>query len=448
MFLHLLYFTVLAFGFLAPIGAAGGEISFRREIAPLLQAKCLACHNAEKAKGGYRLHTFDSLLHAGKSKKPPLVPGKPEQSELFLRIIAADPDDRMPQKDEPLGQTQIDLIQRWIREGANLDFPNRQALLASLVPKGPHPLPPSKYPRPVPIIALAFTPDGEKLAASGHHEVTFWNSKGECTGRLTNVPQRVRSLAFDPAAKFLAVAGGQSGRSGELGVYNLQSGSLETNLLQTADELLCVTFSADGSKLAAGGTDNSIHLFNWPAGEKITSIQQHADWVAALCFNSDGTRIASASRDRTARVYDSQTGALDATYTGQNAALFAVAFLSGGEIASGGRDKVLHLWSVSDGKKKREITGLGGDVYALARSSHSLFSASADGKVRQHSLSDSKLVRQYDGHTDAVYSLTICEPARKVAAGSYNGLVKVWNIDDGSLETTFVATPGFGNSRD
>src|SRR3954465_9375487 len=92
--------TALTFAVRSSQGDTSSEsISFSQQIAPVLVAKCAICHNLEKAKGGFRLHTFEAMTQAGKSKLPSIVPGKPEQSELFKRITATDDDDRMPQKD-------------------------------------------------------------------------------------------------------------------------------------------------------------------------------------------------------------------------------------------------------------------------------------------------------------------------------------------------------------
>src|SRR5688572_28425455 len=51
-------------------------VSFQRDIAPLLQRRCLNCHNEDSAKGGYRLHTFEHLLQPGDSELAPVVAGK------------------------------------------------------------------------------------------------------------------------------------------------------------------------------------------------------------------------------------------------------------------------------------------------------------------------------------------------------------------------------------
>src|SRR5438093_806714 len=82
--------------------AAAPGVSFSRDVAPIFQQKCVSCHNPEKAKGKYRLHTFAELMKPGDSKSPPVTAGQPRQSELFHRVTAKDEDDRMPQKDDPL----------------------------------------------------------------------------------------------------------------------------------------------------------------------------------------------------------------------------------------------------------------------------------------------------------------------------------------------------------
>jgi len=425
---------------------AQAQPSFTGEIAPILEAKCSSCHSAEKAKGGYRVHTFEALLQPGKSKKPSIVPHAPEESEVFKRITAKDEDDRMPQKDEPLSAAQIELFRSWIASGAKLDRGEPGALIASLIPARPHPAPPEKYRRPLPIIALAFTRD-EKLAASGYNEVTIWSTEGELVRRITNVAQRVRSMAFDHAGKRMALAGGQPGRSGELSIYDYESGTLQTNVLRTSDELLVVSFSPDDKLLACAGTDNAIHIFRAESLEPSLTIQQHADWVTALAFNPNGTQIASASRDRTARVYNTTSGNLETTYTGQNAPLYAVAFLPDGNVASAGRDKTIHTWDAKEGKKKGEITGFGSEIEALLPMKEVFFSASADGLVKQHALSDRKLLHTFTGHGDAVYSIACDADSKRLASGSYDGVINIWNIETGALEKTFVAAPGWNSTR-
>ena len=286
------------------------SVSFSKAIAPLLQQKCATCHGPEKTKGGYQLHTFAALMKPGESKETPIVAGAPARSHLFQLLIAKDPDDRMPQKDDSLPPLQIALVERWIKEGAKFDGADPKATLASLLPQGNHPDPPASYARPVPILALAFSPDGRELATSGYHEITIWNpSDGTLLRRIKNIPQQVQALSFSHDGSMLAVCGGTPGRSGEAKLINPKDGTVIKTLATTTDFLLALAFSPDGLRLIVGGADNTIRIFNVADGKEERRIEQHADWVMGLApphtvthkgrgsFLSNARMIASAPDD-------------------------------------------------------------------------------------------------------------------------------------------------------
>lgn len=416
---------------------------FSTDIAPILLSECLTCHNTEKAKGGYRVHNFAAVLQPGKSKEAPVVPEKPDESELFKRLTTHDEDDRMPQDDDPLAPAQIELFRRWIADGAKLDRGEPLSPLVLLVPRAAHPNPPEFYRSPIPILSLAFTVDGKQLATGGYHEVIFWNLNGEIQSRVTNAPQRIHSIALDPSApaenQRFAVAGGKPGRAGEVSVY--ENGSLLTNLVLTADVMLSVAFSPDASLLAAGGADNSIRIFRTQNWEPVATIQQHADWVTSVAFNPSNNKVISASRDRTARIYEAESGELDTTYTGHDSAVLAAAFLSDDTAVSGGKGKIVHLWNTKEGKKDKDFGEASGEIHAIHPKGDSFFTASADEKVRQYSIKDRKLLRTFSGNEDSVYSIASNAAGTQLAAGTYRGVVSIWNIQDGGLAGKFIAAP-------
>jgi len=160
----------------ADLASSDSAVSFAKDIAPVFAAKCVTCHGPEKTKGGYRIDSFSALIQPGESKEAPVLAGEPARSHLFQLIAAKDPDDRMPQKDDPLPAKQIELIERWIKQGARFDGSDPRQTLASLVAAGAQPDPPANYVRPVPVVALAFSPNGKELAAGGYHEITVWDS--------------------------------------------------------------------------------------------------------------------------------------------------------------------------------------------------------------------------------------------------------------------------------
>ena len=113
--------------FLLVVPAVGGAensplpVDFNRQIRPILSESCYQCHGPDvnKRKGDLRLDQRDGLFQSAGGTTI-VVPGKPDESELLARITADDPELRMPppKSGRPLSPDQVDLIKRWIAEGA------------------------------------------------------------------------------------------------------------------------------------------------------------------------------------------------------------------------------------------------------------------------------------------------------------------------------------------
>jgi hypothetical protein len=100
----------------------GEEISFNRDVRPILSEHCFKCHGQDdkSRKGGLRLDDRDAALKGGKSGDPAIIPGKSSSSELIRRVTAREPDDLMPPEEakKPLSTEQITVLKRWIDSGA------------------------------------------------------------------------------------------------------------------------------------------------------------------------------------------------------------------------------------------------------------------------------------------------------------------------------------------
>jgi mono/diheme cytochrome c family protein len=91
------------------------EAFFATKIAPILKKNCLTCHNPAKARGGLDLSTQASTL-AGGEKGPAITPGDSAQSLLAKMIRGPMP--KMPRMADPLADADVELIRRWIDDGA------------------------------------------------------------------------------------------------------------------------------------------------------------------------------------------------------------------------------------------------------------------------------------------------------------------------------------------
>jgi hypothetical protein len=436
--------VVLAFVLALP--AWGGDaVSFRRDVAPILVKQCQGCHGPEKSKGGYRLDSFDRLTRGGESKTPPIVAGQPGKSNLLRLISTDDEDDRMPQKADPLPAAQVALVRRWIEEGAKFDGSDAGASLASIVPAPEHPAPPEAYRYPIPVTALALSPDGKVLAAGGYNEVTLWDpSDGRLLGRIKRVAERTYGLAFSPDGKTLAVAGGVPGTLGEVRLCDVERRDSGRVLGRIGDVMLAVRFSPDGKHLAAGGADNAIRVYALPGGARELLIEQHADWVTDLAYSPEGSKLASASRDRSARVFDAKTGAMQAAFLGHEEAVFGVEWLPGGKaLASAGRDRKVRFWDAADAKELGKGAAIDADPQKLVAGLGNVFCATSNGSVRVYSAKSREVAKTLAAPGDWAYSLAVDEGEKRLIVGYHSGKIRVFDLDEGKAVKEFVASPGF-----
>ncbi len=111
---------------IAAVGAAGRpaqqssrpapRVDFDRQVRPIIEARCLECHSAEKRKGGLSLATYGDALDGGRNGAV-IRPGNSTGSLIVQRLLGR-VDPQMPKDEDPLPGAEIGLIRRWIDEGA------------------------------------------------------------------------------------------------------------------------------------------------------------------------------------------------------------------------------------------------------------------------------------------------------------------------------------------
>ena len=293
----------------------------------------------------------------------------------------------MPQNKPPLSTAEIELITRWITEGAADDTPKTAQARYDME----HP---PVYTRLPVIPALAFSPDGSLLAVAGFHEVLLWKADGsELTGRLVGLSERIESLAFSPDGKKLAVTGGRPARMGEVQVWDVAKRKLTLSVPVTFDTVYGASWSPDGTKIAFGCADNTTRAVDAKTGEQILFMGSHNDWVLDTVFSADGSHVISVGRDMTAKLTEVATQRFIDNITS----------ITPGALKGG-------LGAVARHPKRDEIVIGGSDgqpkLYRVFRQTIRVIG------------DDSNLIREFPALPGRVYSVAISSDGKRIAAGS------------------------------
>src|SRR5258708_31166028 len=238
----------------------------------------------------------------GDKMQPNVIPGKPDESYLINQITPhGDKKPAMPKGAAPLVERDVNVVKKWIAQGAKDDTPASAKILVD----SEHP--PTYDLLPV-IASLSYSPDSKLLAVAGFHEVLLHNADGSgLVARLVGLSERVQSLAFSPDGKSLAVAGGCPCRFGEVQVWDVEKRKLKLSIPVTFDTVYGVTWSPDGSKIAFCCADKTLRAIEASTGKQILYQGAHNDWVLETVFSTHASHLISVSRDRSLKLTEVAT---------------------------------------------------------------------------------------------------------------------------------------------
>ncbi len=472
-----------------PESKAPARISYYKQVRPIFQAQCQGCHQPAKASGGYVMTAFDRLLAGGDSKEAAILPKAAAESHLIELITPQNGKAEMPQGKSPLTPPEIELITRWIAEGAADDTPPA----AKVRYDSEHP---PVYSQPIVIPALDFSPDGQYLAVAGFHEVLLWKADGsELLARLVGLSARIESLRFSPNGTRLAVTGGIPSQMGEIQVWDVAKRKLSLSVPLTYDTVYGANWSPDGTKISVGCADNSVRAIDAKTGAQVLFMGSHNDWALDTVFSKDGSHLISVGRDMAAKLTEFATQRFVDNITSitpgalKGGILTVVRHPDRDEIVFGGSDGVPKLYRIfrqtvrvigDDSNLIRAFEPMKGRVYSTAFSTNGkriAAGSSLDGSGEIHvyaydfeptipdnikaimnkvattrsaeetkALDDytkprSKLVARVDLPESAIYSLAFRPDGQVLAAAGSDGLVRLINPETGALIKKFVPEP-------
>ena len=428
-----------------PAADPNAPVSFSRQVLPVLQRKCQGCHQPAKAKGKLVLTSFEALK-AGGETGPGFEPGKSKESQLVENVSGPKP--LMPPQGPPLTPEEVDQLTRWVAQGGTDDTPPS----AKDTIDADHP--PVYNAAPL-ITALAFAPDGKALAVSGYREVLVHKADGSgLITRLVGQAQRIESLTFSPDGSILAAVGGSPGRFGEVQFWDAGNFTLRNAIRSTYDTLYGGAFTPDGKRFAFGCADNAARVVEVKDGRESLKIDHHSDWVFSTAFSMDGKHLITLGRDGSIKLTEADTGSF-IDDIGKNYGELKVLSRHPKEntLAIGGDEKVPRTYKVfrtqardmnyTDFNLLRAFEAQPGPISALAfgPDGATLAVGGSGGEVRLYNVADGARKATLKGHAGGIFAIAFSPDGGRVATGGFDGNVRIFDAASGNLAASFVPVP-------
>jgi WD40 repeat protein len=424
--------------FLLCCAGLGADVSYFRDIRPLIQRQCQGCHQPNLKSSDLDLTTYEGFKTGGKHGSA---------TGTLLKYVTGESKPQMPMGQPALPAEQIALFREWISAGAKDDTPAEARETAAKNE-------PVVYKQPPVINALAFSPDGTTLAVSGNREVLLHSVKSDSPPRrFGGLSERILSIAFSKDGTMLVAAGGTPARFGEIQIWDVASGKLLRSSMVTGDTVFGASLSPDASQVAVGCADNTVRLVSTATGKELHRIGNHENWVLGTIFGSDGKRIVSVGRDRAAKLTDASSGAFLENVNLLRGELTAVAKHPVKEIiVIGGEDRVPYIYTMDREKNMkiaddttlvRKLERQAGAIAALAWSPDGsrIAVGGASPEVTLYDAETGQRAAACRGHGAGIYTVAFSPDSQTLAAGGFDGQVRLYRAKTGEMIKQFVPVP-------
>jgi len=296
------------------------------------------------------------------------------------------------------------------------------------------------------IWAVAWAPDGSRVAtASFDHTARVWDAR---TGSSVTPPLAhngsVNAVAWSPDGTRLATASAD----GTARVWDTVSGRQVMPSFMQQGDVKSVAWSPNGMRLATASADETARIWDVIHRKQVTSPLTHQDVVNAVAWSPDGTRVATASSDGTARIWDMVSGKQVTPPLTHRDGVEAVAWRSDGtQLATVSNDKTARVWDAISGKPVTPPLAHQGAVTVVAWSPDStrVATASDDRSARVWDAVRGKETRRFT-HQDEVKAVAWSPDGTRLATASKDKTARVWDAFSGKQVTLALTHEGAVNA--
>jgi WD40 repeat protein len=302
------------------------------------------------------------------------------------------------------------------------------------------------------LVALAFSPDGKRLASGSAHEperLRLWDlSTGKQLWAFRPPTRHVMAVAFAPDGRTVALAND----AGLVMLLDAESGKERFRLQQVRNTVCGLAFSPDGHSLAVCPDYDPVQVWDLKTRKETLRIERRPpEELRSATFSADGKMLrvtglrdgpGDGAQRRVAeiRIFDA-SGKLLRTHrydpTGTAVGTFSVA--PDGKVGAViCWNEEVHLWDVASGKRLRRLAigpvhpfASGKPVFAPDGKVLTFGDPYRDQEVRLWDVRTGKAVAGHEGHRSEITALAVSPDGTRIATGSRDGTARVWNASTG-----------------